>query len=152
MNEAPRKPKSTFRYYDAERDTRDQTIVGAHEEAIARGEKRRLMRTVEGELFSYKKEEIGFVTVGTGAKVTSGPGMLFVGTLFWLATATMGVFTFVAQGPTPGERVGLYFVTAFLAAGGWYFMHLGLAEHRARKLRKARGLPKPSLEARLHLP
>ncbi len=152
MSEAPRKPKSMFRYYDPERDKRDKAVILAHDEARSRGEARRLVRTVDGELFSYKKEEIGFVTGGPGPKIASGPGMLVGGTLFWLATVALGVFAFVAQGPTPGERAGMYFVMAFLAAGGWYFIHLGLAEHRARKLRKARGVPKPSLEAPLHLP
>lgn len=141
-----------FRHYDPDRDERDKAVILAHEEAKARGEARSLVRTVEGELFSYKKEEIGFVTTGTGAKIASGTGMLVGGALFWAATLALAVYTFLAQGPTPGERAGMYVVTVFLAAGGWYFMHLGLAEHRARKLRKARGLPKPSLQAPLHLP
>lgn len=152
MSESPQKPKSMFRYYDPERDKRDKEVIGSHEQAKARGEARSLVRTVEGELFSYKKEEIGFVTGGTGPKIASGGGMLVTGTLFWLGTVALGVFAFLAQGPSAGERTGLFFVTAMLAAGGWYFMHLGMAEHRARKLRKARGLPKPSLQAPLHLP
>lgn len=52
-------------------------VILAHEEAIARGEMRLLLRTVEGELFSYKREEIGFTTGGGGAKITTGTGMLF---------------------------------------------------------------------------
>lgn len=127
-------------------------VILAHEEAIARGEMRLLLRTVEGELFSYKREEIGFTTGGGGAKITTGTGMLFGGGLSWLIALALVVFTILEQGPTPGERAGLIFVTALFASIAWYFTHLGRAEHRARKLRKARGLPKPSLAADLHLP
>ncbi len=152
MTEAPRAPKGIFRHYDPERDKRDMAVILAHEEAITRGEMRCLLRTVDGELFSYKKEEIGFITGGSGAKITTGTGMLVGGGLCWLAALAMAVFTILEQGPTPGERGGLFFVAAMFASTAWYLMHLGLAEHRARKLRKARGLPKPSLAAELHLP
>lgn len=141
-----------FRQHDPERDTRDAAVLLAHKEAVARGEMRRLLRTVEGELFSYAKEEIGFSTGGAGAKITTGTGMLVAGTLCWLTTLAVVVFTVSAQGPTAGERAGLFFVVAMFAALAWYFTHLGRAEHRARKLRRARGLHEPSLAADLHLP
>jgi hypothetical protein len=141
-----------FKYYDPERDKRDTVVVLAHEEALARGEQRRLVRTVDGELFSYRKEEIGFVTGGAGPKITTGTGMLVVGTLCWIAALALVVYMFFIHDATPAERAGLYFVAAFIGAIAWYFMHLGRAEHRASKLRKARGLPKPALAANLDLP
>ena len=149
---APKPKKSMFRHYDAKRDERDRIVMLAHEEAVASGEKPHLLRTVDGELFSYKREEIGFVTGGSGPKITTGPGMLFAGTLCWIGALALAIFMFFVQDATTGERVGLYIVAAFIAAIAWYFMHLGLAEYRARKLRKARGLPKPLLGANLNLP
>ncbi|MET0872056.1 MAG: hypothetical protein ABWX89_06955 [Paeniglutamicibacter terrestris] len=141
----PKPKKSMFNYYDPERDKRDIVVMLAHKEAIDAGEKRLLVRTVQGELFSYKREEIGFTTGGSGAKITTGAGMLFVGTLCWIAVLAFFVYMFFIQDATAGEWAGLVFVELLFAAIAWYFMHLGLAEHRARKLRKARGLPKPNL-------
>ncbi|WP_146755223.1 hypothetical protein [Arthrobacter sp. AQ5-05] len=160
---APRRPeqpnppgrprKSMFKYYDPERIERDKAVVLAHELTVARGENRRLVRTTDGELFSYLAEEIGFTTGGAGPKITTGPGMLFGATLFWIAVPALGIFILAGPpGITPGELAGLVFAELFMIAGGWYFTHLGRAEHRARKLRKARGLPKPLLGAPLDLP
>ncbi|KAA0977830.1 hypothetical protein FQ154_06100 [Paeniglutamicibacter gangotriensis] len=150
--EPPQAKKSMFRYYDPARDERDRVVMLAHEELRAAGEKPHLLRTVDGELFSYRREEIGFVTGGSGAKISTGPGMLIAGTLCWIGALALASFMFGVQDATTGERVGLCFLAAFGAALAWYFMHLGLAEHRARKVRKARKLPKPLLGANLNLP
>ena len=141
-----------FKYYDPERIARDKAVVLAHGEAVSLGGNRRLVRTTDGELFSYLAEEIGFTTGGAGSKITTGPGMLFGASLFWIAVLALGFFILTGPGFTPGEWAGLLFAELFMAAGGWYFTHLGMAEHRARKLRKARGLPKPLLGAPLDLP
>ncbi|GAA1870733.1 hypothetical protein GCM10009715_17080 [Paeniglutamicibacter psychrophenolicus] len=141
-----------FKYYDPELVERDKAVVLAHEPAVARGEKRLLVRTTDGELFSYLAEEIGFTTGGAGAKITTGPGM-FVGAGFlWAMVLSLGIF--MVSGPvfTAGEMAGLPFVELFAAVIAWYFTRLGMAEHRARKLRKARKLPKPLLAAPLDLP
>ena len=150
MTNSSSKRQSIFRQFDPARDKRDAEITRAHEEAVARGEARRLVRTVEGELFSYKREEIGFITGGSGAKITTGVGMLCAGTLCWLAVLALGTYLAFLPGASAGELAGLIFVLAMFGALGWYFMHLGRAEHRARALRRARGLPKPNLEWRNH--
>ena len=44
----------------------------------------------------------------------------------------------------------MIFCCVFLGTVGWYFIHLGRAEHRAR--RRARGLPEPNLQWSTRVP
>lgn len=148
MTDPPRKRKSMFRYYDPERDKRDAATTLEHENAVARGEKRTLLHTTEGEMYSYQSEEIGFTTGGTGPVLASGPGMLLAGTLCWISAVWLVVYVFLTGDATTGEWVGLSFLAGSTVALGYYFNRMGMREHHARKLRKARGLPAPNLDLR----
>ena len=122
----------------------DDEARARHAQALAAGEKRVLMRTREGRLHSYARDEIGIVPAGSGFKVTSAPGMALM-TVFFVAVAVFSVALVVA--PTSRGQDPLW-GALWLAAGALAFAlyagRLARAEFRAQRVRRARGLPAPS--------
>jgi hypothetical protein len=60
----------------------DDQVRAEHEQALARGEKRVLFRTVEGRLYSYAKDELGVVTASSHPQVRSVVGFLVLAVVF----------------------------------------------------------------------
>ena len=129
--------------YDSDRERRNNEVVQEHKAALARGEKRVLRTTKDGELHSYAADEIGF-SPGRGTPQVSswwGMGILFC-FMVALSLGTLGVaFAPLASGSAP--LWGLLIVTAFGSLGAWYFFGLARDEYRAKKLRVERGTPEP---------
>lgn len=129
---------------DVEGRRRDDEIRQRHEQAVAAGEKRVLSRTMEGRLYSYARDEIGFARAGSGPIVTSAVGMLVLAVVFaaftvlsvWLITAP------TSQGQDP--LWGALFLTLGGFAGVIYASRLAVAEIRAKRVRRKRGIPEPS--------
>ena len=129
---------------DVEGRRRDDEIRQRHEQAVAAGEKRVLSRTMEGRLYSYARDEIGFARAGSGPIVTSAVGMLVLAVVFaaftvlsvWLITAP------TSQGQDP--LWGALFLTLGGFAGVIYASRLAVAEIRAKRVRRERGIPEPS--------
>ncbi|MDT0215334.1 hypothetical protein Q9R29_15690 [Rothia sp. ARF10] len=123
---------------------RDQAVTAAHEEAVARGEKRVLRKTRNGLLHSYPADEIGF-TPGSGQpQVRTWWGMAVLAVAMALITlgSVVGMFLVpMSRGHGP-QWAGLFLVVM----GGlftWYAVRLARAEYRAGKVRKERGSPEP---------
>lgn len=129
---------------DVEGRRRDDEMRQRHEQAVAAGEKRVLSRTMEGRLYSYARDEIGFARAGSGPIVTSAVGMLVLAVVFaaftvlsvWLITAP------TSQGQDP--LWGALFLTLGGFAGVIYASRLAVAEIRAKRVRRERGIPEPS--------
>lgn len=130
---------------DAARRREDEQTRARHEEAVAGGERRLLARTMNGgRLHSYAADEIGFARAGSGPVVTTAPGMLVLGIFF---AAVTGFSIFLCFTPTANGREPLWgalLLTVGGIAGVVYALRLALAEGRARKIRRDRGLPDPS--------
>lgn len=136
--------------HDPAREQRDETTRAWHNMAVAHGDDRMLLRTTAGELHSYRSEEIGFITGGTGVNISTGRGMLIAAVPCFAAALALAWFTiFSAPGATGGERTGLVCVALAFAGLGWLFLTYARREGRAKRLRKARGLPEPFLESRV---
>ena len=130
--------------YDAEVRRRDDDMRERHEQAVAAGEKRVLSRTMEGRLYSYARDEIGFARAGSGPIVTSAVGMVVLGVVF-VAFTVLSVFLVAAptaQGQDP--LWGALFLTFGGLAGTIYAVRLATAEFRAKRIRRERGIPEPS--------
>ena len=130
--------------YDAEGRRRDDDMRERHEQAVAAGEKRVLSRTMEGRLYSYARDEIGFARAGSGPIVTSAVGMVVLGVVF-VAFTVLSVFLVAAptaQGQDP--LWGALFLTFGGLAGTIYAVRLATAEFRAKRIRRERGIPEPS--------
>ena len=130
--------------YDAEGRRRDDDMRERHEQAVAAGEKRVLSRTMEGRLYSYARDEIGFARAGSGPIVTSAVGMVVLGVVF-VAFTVLSVFLVAAptaQGQDP--LWGALFLTFGWHAGTIYSVRLATAEFRAKRIRRERGIPEPS--------
>ena len=130
--------------YDAEGRRRDDDMRERHEQAVAAGEKRVLSRTMEGRLYSYARDEIGFARAGSGPIVTSAVGMVVLGVVF-VAFTVLSVFLVAAptaQGQDP--LWGALFLTFGGLAGTIYASRLAVAEFRAKRIRRERGIPEPS--------
>ena len=129
---------------DVEGRRRDDEIRQRHEQAVAAGEKRVLSRTMEGRLYSYARDEIGFARAGSGPIVTSAVGMLVLAVVF-AAFTVLSVWLIAAptsQGQDP--LWGALFLTLGGFAGVIYASRLAVAEIRAKRVRRERGIPEPS--------
>lgn len=130
---------------DAARRRADEQTRAGHEVAVAAGEKRLLARTMDGgRLHSYAADEIGFARTGSGPIATTAPGMLVLG-VFFAAVTAFSLFLIaapVADGQDP--LWGALVLTIGGIAGAVYTVRLALAEFRARRIRRERGIPDPS--------
>lgn len=130
--------------YDAEGRRRDDEIRERHDQAVAAGEKRVLSRTMEGRLYSYARDEIGFARAGSGPIVTSAVGMVVLASVF--AAFTVLSVLLIAAPTTQGQDPlwGALFLTFGGLAGTIYASRLAVAEFRAKRVRRERGIPEPS--------
>ncbi|GAB3544484.1 hypothetical protein GCM10027404_01270 [Arthrobacter tumbae] len=132
--------------YNAEREHRDARAKAAHEEQIGRtGEKRVLMRAINGELVSYTPEEYGVGRLGLGPRINTRWGHL----VYVLAiAAVIAVFLYLplqgllVEGDT--ETIGFLVIPALLIVLEAYAVRNLIREWRAHKLREERGLPRPA--------
>lgn len=132
--------------YNAERERRDTQTKAAHEEHIGRtGEKRVLVRAINGELVSYTREEYGVGRLGLGPRINTRWGHL----VYVLAIAVIiGIFLYLPlqdlliEGNP--EMIGFLVIPALLVVLEIFAVRNLLREWRAHKLREARGLPRPA--------
>ncbi|WP_267275916.1 hypothetical protein [Arthrobacter sp. CDRTa11] len=129
--------------YDAARFQRDDEMTAWHRASVAAGDKRILMRTRKGELYSYAADEIGFAR-GSGVQFTTWWGML-IGASMMLGIGLIVIWgVLILPAVLGGEpHWGGLFLVLLSAGGCWLFLHYAVAEYRARQLRRARGVPEP---------
>ncbi|MFJ6311181.1 MULTISPECIES: hypothetical protein [Pseudarthrobacter] len=124
--------------------TPDDQVRTFHEQALARGEKRVLLRTVDGALHSYAKDELGVVTASSHPQVRSAGGFLVMAVFF----ATLAVFSIMlVAGPTSRGQDPLWgalILTAAGAAGVLYAARMAGVAAKAKRLRVERGIPEPT--------
>jgi peptidoglycan/LPS O-acetylase OafA/YrhL len=122
----------------------DDLVRAHHEQALARGEKRVLFRTVEGRLHSYAEDELGVATAGSQPQVRSAAGFLVLAVVF----AAFAVFSvLLAAGPTSRGQDpmwGALFLTVLGVAGVLYIIRMAKEASRAKRLRAERGIPEPT--------
>ncbi|MEV7131312.1 hypothetical protein AB0N24_00340 [Arthrobacter sp. NPDC093128] len=122
----------------------DDLVRAHHEQALARGEKRVLFRTVDGRLHSYAKDELGVVTASSQPQVRSAVGFLMMAVAF----AAVAVFSiFLVAGPTnrgQDPMWGALFLTAAGLGGALYAIQMAQVASRAKRLRAERGIPEPT--------
>lgn len=115
-----------------------------HKQALERGEKRVLFRTVDGTLHSYAKDELGVVTASSHAQVRSAGGFLVMA-VFLAAVAVFSVL--LIAGPTSRGEDPLWsalFLTVAGVAGVVYALRMAKVASRAKRLRAERGIPEPT--------
>lgn len=122
----------------------DDQVRAYHEQALARGEKRVLFRTVDGTLHSYAKDELGVVTASSHPQVRSAVGFLMMAAVF----AAVAVFSiFLVAGPTSRGQDPLWgalFLTVAGLGGALYAIRMAQVASRAKRLRAERGIPEPT--------
>lgn len=122
----------------------DDQVRAFHDQAVARGEKRVLFRTVEGRLHSYAKDELGVVTASSHPQVRSAGGFLALAGFF----AVLAVFSIMlVAGPTSRGQDpmwGALILTVAGAAGVLYAARLAGVAAKAKRLRAERGIPEPT--------
>lgn len=122
----------------------DDQVRAYHEQALARGDKRVLFRTVEGRLHSYAKDELGVVTASSHPQVRSAGGFLAMA-VFFAAAAVFSVLLVVGptgQGQDP--MWGGLFLTAAGLGGAVYAARMVGVAAKAKRLRAERGIPEPT--------
>ena len=124
--------------------TPDDQVRTFHEQALARGEKRVLFRTVDGALHSYAKDELGVVTASSHPQVRSAGGFLVMAVFL----AALSVFSvLLVAGPTSrGEDPmwGALILTVAGAGGVLYAARMAGVAAKAKRLRAERGIPEPT--------
>jgi multisubunit Na+/H+ antiporter MnhC subunit len=122
----------------------DDQVRAEHENALARGEKRVLSRTVEGRLHSYAKDEIGIVTASSHPQVRSSGGFLVMAVVL----AAVAVFSILlVAGPTSRGQDPMWSALVLTAAGvggAVYALRMAKVASRAKRLRAERGIPEPT--------
>ncbi|GGM97191.1 hypothetical protein GCM10009721_25100 [Terrabacter tumescens] len=129
---------------ELQRLKQDEAVTAAHDEAVARGEKRVLRRTTTGELHSYPADEIGF-TPGRGqAQVRTWWGMAVLAVTMALLSllAVVGMFV-VPMSRGDGPQWGGLVLVAMGGLFTWYAVRLARDEYRAKQVRRERGSPEP---------
>jgi hypothetical protein len=126
-----------------ELEQRNDAIHAEHRAAVARGEERVLRLTRTGELHSYRPDEIG-LGPATTTQATSWWGLAILTAFFaaMFAASWLIILLPAARGGSPAWA-GLA-VTALSAPMGWLTGHLSVEQYRARRTRRARGVPEPS--------
>jgi hypothetical protein len=122
----------------------DDQVRAEHEQALARGEKRILFRTVEGKLHSYAKDELGVVTASSHPQVRSAAGFVVLSLVF----AAVAVFSvLLVVGPTSRGGNPMWdamFLAVAGVAGVVYAIRMARVASRAKRLRAERGVPEPT--------
>jgi hypothetical protein len=122
----------------------DDQVRAYHEQAVARGDKRVLFRTVEGRLHSYARDELGVVTASSHPQVRSAGGFLVMAGFF----AAVAVFSvLLVAGPTSRGQDPLWgalILTVAGIGGVLYAARMARVASRAKRLRAERGIPEPT--------
>lgn len=130
------------------REKRDEAARAAHEQAQRDRPDERLLlkRAVTGELVTYTEAERGVGRRGTGPVIQTWWGYLvaslvlaFVGLFL-----TLGIAADHLDAARDPEWWWLPFWLGFWLPLQWYFVHNLRREHRAHRLRRAKGLPRPA--------
>lgn len=129
---------------DPGRQARDAEMTAWHQQATANGEKRILSRTMNGDLYSYARDELGFARAGSGAIVTSWVGMWILAAVFAGIAVFSVVLVFAPAGQGGDPLWGALFLTVLSLGGVAYAARLAVRELAAKKLRRERGIPEPS--------
>jgi hypothetical protein len=122
----------------------DDQVRVEHEQALARGEKRVLFRTVEGRLHSYAKDELGVVTASSHPQVRSAAGFMVMA-VFLAAVAVFSIL--LVAGPTSRGEDPMWdalFLTAAGVGGTLYAIRMAKVASAAKRLRAERGIPEPT--------
>lgn len=130
--------------FDPGRQARDAEMNAWHEQAVAGGQKRILSRTVNGDLYSYARDELGFARAGSGAIVTSWWGMWVLAVVFAGITVFSVVLVFVPTGQGQDPLWGALVLTLLGLGGVAYASRLAVRERNAKRLRRERQVPEPS--------
>lgn len=126
------------------RSRRDDEVRQWHQQAVAAGQQRVLTRTINGELHSYARDEIGVVTASSHPTVRSAGGFVVMA-LFFAAVAVFSIL--LVAGPTSQGKDPLWgalLLTAGGVGGVAYATGLAVVAAKARRLRAERGLPEPT--------
>ena len=122
----------------------DDQVRAEHEKALERGEKRVLFRTVNGDLYSYAKNELGVVNASSHPQVRSAFGFLVLGAVF-AAVAVVSIV--LVAGPMTRGQDPMWdslFLTVLGVAGVLYAVRMAKVASRAKRLRAERGVPEPT--------
>jgi len=115
-----------------------------HDQAVARGEKRVLFRTVDGRLHSYARDELGVVTASSHPQVRSAGGFVAMAVFF----AALAVFSvLLVAGPTSRGQDpmwGALVLTVAGVGGVLYAARMAGVAAKAKRLRAERGIPEPT--------
>jgi hypothetical protein len=130
--------------FDPGRQARDAEMTAWHQQAVANGERRILSRTMNGDLYSYARDELGFARAGSGAIVTSWVGMWILAAVFAGIAVFSVVLVFAPTGQGGEPMWGALFLTVLSLGGVAYAVRLAVRELAAKKLRRERGIPEPS--------
>ena len=124
-------------------DPEDQVRIN-HDQAVARGEERVLFRTVDGRLHSYARDELGVVTASSHPQVRSAGGFMALA-VFFAAFAVFSVLLVAAPtGRGQDPMWGALFLTLAAAGGALYAARMAGVAAKAKRLRRARGIPEPT--------
>ncbi|VXB69945.1 conserved hypothetical protein [Arthrobacter sp. 9AX] len=122
----------------------DDQVRAYHDQALARGDKRFLFRTVDGRLHSYAKDELGVVTASSHPQVRSAGGFLVLAVFF----AALAAFSLLlVTGPTSRGQDPLWgalILTVAGAGGVLYAVRMAGVASKAKRLRAERGIPEPT--------
>lgn len=129
--------------FDRERERRNDEVYAEHKEALARGEKRVLRKTDNGELHSYPADEIGFSPGRGQVQVRSWWGMGILTAVMGLLVILSLVILLAPAGRGEQPFWGALFLTAFGGFGAWYTFGMARDEYRAKRLRAQRQAPEP---------
>ena len=122
----------------------DQQVRADHEQAVAHGENRVLMRTTGGRLHSYARDELGVVTASSHPTVRSAGGLLVM-TFFFAAVAAFSILLVTGPATRGGDPMwGALVLTAAGLGGVAYAGRLAGIAAKAKRLRTERGVPEPS--------
>lgn len=127
----------------ADADSRMEIDEGArrwHDQAVAAGEERILARTVDGDLYSYRRDEI---TLGGKYAPTVAP--LWFMTTFALLFGSLTVFAFVLSvvfAVSDGQWGRLALPCGF-SLFAWFLAFWARQDWDARARRRERGVPEP---------
>ncbi|WP_223257149.1 hypothetical protein [Arthrobacter globiformis] len=122
----------------------DDQVRSEHEQALARGEKRVLSRTVDGSLHSYAKDEIGIVPASSQPQVRSAAGFIVMAVVFAAVAVGSILLVFAPTGQGQDPLWGASVLSAASAGGVVYAARLALTAARAKRLRDERGVPEPT--------
>ena len=126
---------------------RDAGNMEDHRAAIARGEKRTLLRTVDGRLWSYAPDELGSRRDGfMQVRTWWGVGII---ALIMVAGLVLSAYLFIEPGfadTAPGWTPfwGALWLTAVAVVLLAVSLRYMFRELRARRVRRERGVPEPA--------